>query len=143
MRGRHTATIDAKGRLKIPAQFRASFDALGSDYFVTSFDGKCALVYPVTEWEKVEAKQAAIASMDPIARRFARVVNFWGQEASLDAQGRILIPQQLRESASLSGEVAVMATAERLEVWNLAQITHHIADGITDEQLAHLGNLGV
>lgn len=144
LRGRHTATVDAKGRLKIPAEFKAAFDEMGSAYFVTSLDGQSAMVYPMPEWEKIEVKLAAVPSMDPAKEKFVQLTNFWGQEATLDAQGRILIPSHLRESASLAGEVAVMASSGRLEVWNLAKITQHLAaNGITREEKAQLGSYGV
>ncbi|HEV2176086.1 MAG TPA: division/cell wall cluster transcriptional repressor MraZ [Terriglobia bacterium] len=144
LRGRHTATVDVKGRLKIPAEFKAAFDEMGYDYFVTSLDGQSAWVYPMPEWEKIEAKLKDVPSMNPAREKFVQLTNFWGQEATLDAQGRILIPSQLRESAALAGEVAVMGNSGRLDVWNLSKITQHLAgNGITREEKAQLGDMGI
>ena len=144
LRGRHTATIDPKGRLKIPAEFKATLDEFGPDFYVTSLSGENARVYPLPEWRKIEDKLAALPSMNEAKERLLERTNFWGQTAHMDGQGRILIPLHLRESGALQGEVAVMGYPERLDVWNLSRFTEHLdANRITAEDKKILSDLGI
>ncbi len=144
-RGRHTATVDEKGRLKIPAEFKEDLDRqYGPEYFVTSLDGEFAEVYPLSEWAKKEEKLRSVPSMNPVKIKFLRRTGFWGQMASSDAQGRILLPQHLREKAELQGQVAVIGCEEHLEVWNMARITEQNGtQQFTAAELKELGDLGI
>ncbi len=145
LRGRHTATVDPKGRLKIPAEFKAILDAeYGPDFYVTSLSGENVRVYPFAEWRKIEDKLAALPSMNKAKNKLLDRTNFWGQVAHMDAQGRILIPSHLRESAAMLGEVAVMGYPDRLEVWNLQRFTEHLdRNPITEEDEKTLSDLGI
>ncbi|HSS48556.1 MAG TPA: division/cell wall cluster transcriptional repressor MraZ, partial [Thermoanaerobaculia bacterium] len=99
-RGSAPAKIDDKGRLKIPTDFRRLLeDRWGPDLFVTSVQGESALLYPLPVWEEIEQRLSAMASTDPIRLRYLERVNYYGQQVRLDVQGRILVPQILRESA--------------------------------------------
>ncbi len=144
-RGRHSATVDEKGRLKIPAEFKEYLDQqYGPEFFVTSLDGEFAEVYPVGEWAKKEEKLRSVASMNPVKIKFLRRTGFWGQMASADAQGRILLPQHLREKAELQGQVAVIGCEEHLEVWNMARITEqNETRQFTAAELKELSDLGI
>ncbi len=118
-RGNHPARVDDKGRLKLPAEFKRRVDEVYSaQFYVTSRDGRRAEVYPIREWEKVEEKLAAIPSMNPAKKRFLDVTNYYGQMTEADAQGRILLPQILRESAKLDGDVVVLGAQTVLEIVN-------------------------
>ncbi|MEM9290858.1 MAG: division/cell wall cluster transcriptional repressor MraZ [Acidobacteriota bacterium] len=122
-RGSSPAKIDTKGRLKIPTDFRRTLeDRFGPDLFVTSIRGDCALVYPLQVWEEIETRLANMPSTDPTKNRFLRRVSYYGQQARLDAQGRILIPQLLREKAAMTGEVVVSAHLDHFVVWNRDRI---------------------
>lgn len=145
MRGRHTATVDEKGRLKIPVEFKEYLDKeYGPDYYVTSIEGDQASVYPLREWEHIEEKLKAMPSMSKARAKFIGRTSFWGQLASSDAQGRILIPQHLREKAQLQGAVAVMGFPDHFEVWNLASITQKFeGEQFTDEDRQELSNAGI
>ena len=125
LRGNITATVDDKGRLKIPTAFKADLDkAYGQDvdFFVTSLDGKSVWIYPLPEWVKVEERLAPLPSMNKAKKHFLDRTNYWGQMARADAQGRVLIPALLRESAGMQGEVAVMGHEERLEVGSMDRL---------------------
>ncbi|HUI41984.1 MAG TPA: division/cell wall cluster transcriptional repressor MraZ [Terriglobia bacterium] len=113
----HKATVDPKGRLKIPAEFKEIIDReYGPNFYVTSLRGDKASVYPFSKWERIENRLAELPTTDPARNKFLDRVNFWGQQTQMDAQGRILIPAQLRESASVTGEVVVVGYPERLDV---------------------------
>ena len=118
-RGNHPTRVDEKGRLKLPAEFKRRVDELyGPQFYITSMDGKRAQVYPLKEWEQIEAALAKMSPMDPVRKKFLDVTNFYGQMAEMDAQGRVLIPQKLRELAKVTGDVNVMGAQTLLEVVN-------------------------
>ncbi|HVT15677.1 MAG TPA: division/cell wall cluster transcriptional repressor MraZ [Thermoanaerobaculia bacterium] len=128
-RGSAPARIDEKGRLKIPTDFRRDLEErYGAELFVTSVVGDSALVYPLPVWEDIEARLGAIASTDRAKMRFLERVSYFGQQVRLDVQGRILIPQILRESAGMSGDVVVSARLDHLEVWNRERFEKRLAD---------------
>jgi len=143
-RGNNPATVDDKGRLKIPTAFKAELDEkYGKDFFVTSLDGKSVWIYPLPAWVKVEEKLATLPSMNKAKKHFLDRTNYWGQMASADGQGRILIPALLRESAGTHGEVAVMGHEERLEVWSMERLREPMAQAFPDEDMDTLGGLGI
>jgi MraZ protein len=118
-RGNHPTRVDEKGRLKLPAEFKRRVDELyGPQFYITSMDGKRAQVYPLKEWEAIEASLGKMSPMDPVRKKFLDVTNFYGQMAEMDAQGRVLIPQKLRELAKVTGEVNVLGAQTLLEVVN-------------------------
>jgi MraZ protein len=116
-RGNHPTRVDEKGRLKIPADFKRVIDErCGSQFFITSLDGERAQVWPMPEWQKVEEKIAAMTTVSK--KKILDRLNYYGQEAEMDAQGRVLIPQVLRESAKKVGDVVVLGHDRHLEVVN-------------------------
>ena len=118
-RGNHPTRVDEKGRLKLPAEFKRRVDELyGPQFFITSKDGRRAEVWPLKEWEKIEAQLARLSPMDPVRKKFLDVTNYYGQMVEMDAQGRLLLPQLLRESAKATGEVNVLGVQTMLEVVN-------------------------
>ncbi len=145
LRGNYPATVDGKGRLKIPTAFKAYLDEnYGQDFYVTSLDGLSARIYPFPVWREIEEKLAALPSMNKAKRRFLDRTNYWGQQVRADAQGRVLIPAQLRESAAMRGEVAVLGFLNYLDVWNAANYREHLdREPLTDEDLENLGSLGI
>jgi MraZ protein len=127
LRGNHPARIDDKGRLKIPNGFRSVIEAQwGQELFVTSVTGEFVRLYPMAVWLEVERRLAAMPQGHPSRLRFLERVNFFGQAATIDRQGRILIPQLLRESAQMAGEVSVLGQQNQLAVWNLRRLTERL-----------------
>ncbi len=121
LRGSLSAKIDEKGRLKVPSAFRAYIEeqyGAQTPLFVTSVSGDCVLVYPMPVWEEVERKLAQVPNSLPAKSRYQDRVNFYGQVAELDKQGRVLIHPRLRESAEINGEVVVFGNSDHLKVWN-------------------------
>ena len=107
-RGNHPTRVDEKGRLKVPAEFKRVIDEkYGQQFYITSLDGKVAQVYPFEEWERIEQKLAGLSTFNPTKKKFFDRANYWGQQVEMDGQGRLLMPQLLREAAQIKGEVAV------------------------------------
>jgi MraZ protein len=118
LRGNIPARVDEKGRLKLPTDFKRWFDEVyGSQFYITSKDGESAEIWPLKEWEKVEAALASAPSSGA-KQRFLNVTNYYGQVAEVDSQGRLLMPQLLREKANLKGDVAVLGQNVKLVVIN-------------------------
>ena len=119
LRGNFSAKIDDKGRLKIPATFRALIeDQHGSQLFVTSLSGESMRIYPMPIWIAIESKLARMPSTHPSRLKFLDRVSFFGQSAEFDSQGRILVHSRLREWAAMSGEVDVFGQYDYLDIWN-------------------------
>ena len=144
-RGTHKATVDPKGRLKIPAEFKETIDRdYGPDFYVTSLRGNKASVYPFSQWEQIEKKLAALPTMHPARNKFLDRTNFWGQKAQMDSQGRVLVPSQLRDAAAVMGEVVVMGYPDRLDVWKPERFAEHMEKNpITEEDEKTWSDLGI
>lgn len=146
LRGSYTATIDDKGRVKVPASFQRSLNELygKTEFYITSLDGECARIYPLSEWEIIETKLAMLPSMDPAKRKFLDRVNYYGQVQSLDAQGRLLIHQLLRGAAELLGEVTVFGYLNYLEIWSADRFrSTRLSAAFTDEDSEAIARLGI
>ena len=118
-RGNHPARVDDKGRLKLPAEFKNLIDEQhGGQFYITSKDGKAAEIHPLKEWEKFEEKLAAIPNFNPAKKKLLDRLNYYGQMARMDEQGRVLLPQILRGEAKLTGDVVVFGMQKHLEVAN-------------------------
>jgi MraZ protein len=113
--GEFAHTIDEKGRLTIPAKFRADLTA---GLVVTRGIDLCLEIYPMEEWNKLAEKVSGLPVTDRHARAFRRFVFANASDAALDKQGRVLIPPRLREYASLDGDVVVTGLDTHIEVWN-------------------------
>src|SRR5438128_12696986 len=116
-RGSAPASVDEKGRLKVPSVFRAQIEeAFGPELFVTSIHGKNVLLYPLAMWRALEEKLAALPAVHRAKNKFLERVNYYGQDAALDGQGRVLIPQILRDAAKLPADVVVTGNIDHLVV---------------------------
>ena len=144
-RGNHPTRVDEKGRLKVPAEFKRVIDEkYGQQFYITSFDGKVAQVYPFEEWERIEQKLAGLSTFNPTKKKFLDRTNYWGQQVEMDGQGRLLMPQLLRESAGIRGEVAVTGNLTYLIVRNLEQYRREIEENkFTPEDEKTLDELGI
>jgi MraZ protein len=143
-RGNHPTRVDEKGRLKVPAEFkRVIDDKYGTQFYITSQDGKSAKVYPFEEWERIEQKLAGLSNFNPTKKKFLTVANYWGQAVEMDNQGRLLLPQLLRDAAHLAGEVAVMGYLNHLEVRSMESVRKEVEEGFTAEDEQKLDELGI
>ena len=118
-RGNHQTRVDEKFRLKLPAEYKRRVDEVyGPIFYITSVDGKRAQLYPMKEWEEIEKKIVQLEPTDPEREDFLNVTSYYGQTVEMDSQGRLLLPQVIRETAKLSGEVNVLGMQTVLEVVN-------------------------
>jgi MraZ protein len=144
LRGNYQATVDEKGRVKIPADFLAELRKSGMKFYVTSTNGEYAEIYPMKVWEEKERKLAKLSSHNRAKQRFLARTNYYGQVVEADGQGRVLIPPVLRESAQMKGEVDISGRLTYLEVWNHAQFLEQLKrNPITDEDEKVLDELGI
>ena len=146
LRGNHPARVDDKGRLKLPNAFRAHVEAQwGVELFLTSLSGEYVRVYPMPVWLEIEEKLAAVPSSNPSKQRFLDRVNFFGQASSMDKQGRVLIPQLLRESAAMKGEVCVLGQHNLMALWNLKRLQKRLfeLEPFTEEDGRALSEFGI
>ena len=145
LRGNYAAKIDDKGRLKIPNAFRTLIEGQhGADLFVTSLTGESVRVYPMPVWLALEEKLAKVPSTHPARLKFFDRVNYYGQTAAFDTQGRVLIHPRLRDSAGMSGEVDVFGQYEWLDVWNHERFVAKLQrEPYADEDARALSEFGI
>ena len=140
LRGNYLATVDEKGRVKIPADFLAELRKTGTKFYVTSASGEHARVYPMKVWEAIEKKLAGLSAHTRAKQKFLARTNYYGQVVEVDGQGRILIPPVLRESAEMKGEVDVQGQLTYLDIWNHTRFLEQLSrNPITAEELDELG----
>ena len=131
--GHAPAKVDEKGRIKVPTAFRRVIeDRYGTDCFITSFEGEKARIYPLGVWREFQDRLSRVPATSAAKDKLLKAVNYFGQLGSFDAQGRLLVPQILREVAAISGEVVVLGKEDHLEVWN----SERIATKVHDEPLS-------
>ena len=137
--------MDVQGRIKIPTALRKLvIEYYGPRLFVTSITGENALIYPISEWEEIEARLLEPPKMLPEKVKFLRHTNYYGQASSMDKQGRILIHPLLRTAAEIEREVAVMGYINYLQVWNLDRFRALLeSTPYTDQDAATLAEFGI
>lgn len=143
LRGNSPARVDEKGRLKVPAQFKEVLDEnYENKFFITSIDGQYVRVYPLEEWSKLEEKVKG-STFNKTRRKFMFKANYYGGMAEMDGQGRVLIPQVLREAAGMKGDVFVVGSTSYLEVWNSERVKPELEAGFTPEEEQEIDRWGV
>jgi MraZ protein len=113
--GEYQHTIDDKNRLIIPSKFR---EGLGDKFVMTKGLDNCLFVYPLEEWEKLEQKLKALPFTKSDARAFVRFFFSGASECELDKQGRVLVPQVLKDHAQIKKDVVIIGVSSRVEVWS-------------------------
>jgi len=144
-RGNHAAKIDDKGRLKIPNAFRALLEKEhGTELFVTSLTGESVRLYPMPVWLAHEERLSKVPSTHPARLRYFDRVNYYGQSAQIDSQGRVVIHQRLRESAGMTGDVDVFGQYDTLDVWNHERFLSKLQrEPYTDDDARALAEFGI
>jgi MraZ protein len=146
-RGTKEVKVDEKGRLKLPQAVKDRLDGQygsGSTYFVTSITGDVVLVYPLREWERIEQILSQAPQFDKLKKKFLFQANHYGAEATLDEQGRLLIPSRLREQAGIKGEVRLNWETNHIEVLSQARYDEEAErNKLAPEDFENLKNLGI
>jgi MraZ protein len=144
-RGNAPARIDDKGRLKVPNTFRALLEGkYGRELFLTSLTGEYVRVYPMPVWLEIEQKLGDMPSTHPSRLRYLDRVNYFGQAAELDTQGRVIIPVRLRDTATMAGDVDVVGQYNCLDVWSHDRfLTKLQREPYTDDDARALSEFGI
>ncbi len=138
--GEYNHTIDAKGRLIVPSKFRES---LGDTFVVTKGLDGCLFVYDNEEWNAFEEKLKSLPITNKEARQFVRFFLAGAAEVEVDKQGRILVPNILREFAQISKDVVLIGVASRIEIWSKERFDGMAAYEDMDEIAEHMAELGL
>lgn len=138
--GEYNHTIDAKGRLIVPSRFR---EILGDAFVVTKGLDGCLFVYDNEEWKLFEEKLRSLPITNKEARQFVRFFLAGATEAEVDKQGRILIPNVLREFAELTKDVVLVGVGSRIEIWGRERFESAAAFEDMDEIAEHMAELGL
>lgn len=113
--GEYRNSIDAKSRLIVPSKFR---DELGVKCVLTKGLDSCLYIYPMVEWTKFQEKLATLPVSDTKARAFVRYFYASAVECEIDKQGRMTIPQSLREYAKVEKELVTLGVLNKVEIWS-------------------------
>lgn len=133
-------TIDAKGRLIIPAKFR---EALGEEFVVSRGMDGCLFVYANNDWNAFEQKLTSLPLINKEARQFARFFLAGATQVEVDKQGRILLPENLRKAAELEKDVVLVGVGSRIEIWSRQRWEAVNADVDMDDITASMESLGL
>lgn len=140
--GEHQHSLDEKGRIIIPSKFRAD---LGLEFVMTKGLDNCLFVYPKSEWEILEEKLKTLPLTSKDARAFVRFFFSGASESTLDKQGRVLIPANLREHSRLDKEAVIIGVSTRIEIWSKDHWDNYIdEDNLSYESIAEsMAELGI
>lgn len=140
--GEYNHNIDEKGRVSVPAKFR---EDLGTSFIVTKGLDECLFAYSKAEWVKFEEKLKSLPLTNTNARNFVRFFFSGATECEVDKQGRINIPQNLREYASLSKELCIIGVSTRVEIWNKEKWENYTSpDNMdVDDIASQMSDLGI
>ncbi|WP_010252207.1 division/cell wall cluster transcriptional repressor MraZ [Acetivibrio cellulolyticus] len=123
--GEYQHSVDAKGRVIVPSKFR---DGLGEKFIVTKGLDNCLFAYSAEEWSNLETKLKSLPFTDKDVRAFVRFFFAGATECEVDKQGRILLPQNLREYAGLDKDIYVIGVSTRVEIWDKAKWENYSGD---------------
>ena len=138
-RGFSTVSVDNKGRLAIPSRFRDRLTLIAEGRVILTLNplDRALWLYPFPEWELIETKLAALSDFDRQSRRAKQMMRGYATDLQLDAQGRILVPQELREFAELKRQAVILGQGNKFEIWDAAVWTAQ-----RDHWLAQVGDEG-
>ena len=120
--GTHSYSLDPKGRVSLPARFREAFD---EGLWLTVGQDRCLYCFPRAEWERRASEVGASPLSDTNGRAFARLFFASADEVRLDGQGRVTIPQRLRETVGIRKDVVVLGVRDRMEIWDRAEFERY------------------
>jgi MraZ protein len=119
-RGINSVNVDPKGRLAMPTRYRERLQEESNAQVVATIDTEesCLLLYPLSDWEAIEAKLAKLPSFNPAARRIQRLLMGHATELDMDGQGRVLIPSLLRDYAKIEKTAILLGQGNKFELWS-------------------------
>lgn len=119
-RGCSTLSVDNKGRLAVPSRYRERLICLANGNLILTPNplDRSLWLYPLPEWELIESKLAELSDFDRQGRRAKQMMRGYATDCQLDSQGRILIPHELREYASLGKQAVILGQGNKFEIWD-------------------------
>ncbi|MBU2965198.1 division/cell wall cluster transcriptional repressor MraZ [Amphritea sp. 2_MG-2023] len=119
-RGVNPINLDAKGRMVMPARYRDTLTEHCDGHLVATIDTeeRCLLLYPLAEWEEIQAKIEALPSFNRAARRIQRLLIGHATDIDMDGNGRLLLSAPLREYAGLSKKIILLGQGSKFEIWS-------------------------
>ena len=146
--GNPKTKLDERGRLKMPAEFKAFIDRKYgkgfSAFYITSMDGESAEIYPMPEWLERQKKVFAMPQSSEARKMLLKRYNLYGDRADMDPQGRMQIPEELRKKADLAGDVKVSGEGNLLRVTSLKSLKESVEGSeMTPEMLDSLSGYGL
>lgn len=149
-RGIHQVSVDAKGRMSLPARLRDEFSQYDEEAVVITIDPatRCLLMYPLPEWEVIQERLDKLPSFNAQARRLQRLLVGHATDLEIDKAGRVLLPAPLREFAQLDKKVTLLGQGKKLEIWSQeeweSQREDYLVDGMQDvEQFEELMDISL
>lgn len=139
-RGIHQVSVDAKGRLSLPARLRDEFLQYEDAGVVVTIDpmSRCLLLYPLSEWEQIQEKLDRLPSFQPQARRLQRLLVGHATDLEIDSAGRLLLPAPLREFAKIQRKSALLGQGKKLEIWGLEEWESQREEYLSEVSLENL-----
>jgi transcriptional regulator MraZ len=138
--GEFRHSIDAKGRVAVPARFRAE---LATGAHVARWMDNCLAIFPNQAWQRLADRVSEQRYADAEARGFSRFLFSGAFEVELDAQGRVVLPASLRDFASLKGDAVVVGALDHIELWEPTRWAAAIADMSSDAFAERVSKLGI
>ena len=138
--GEYNHTIDAKGRLIIPAKFR---EVLGDEFVVTKGMDGCLFVFDNSEWQVFAEKLRSLPMIDTEVRQFTRFFLAGAASVEVDKQGRILLPSVLRDFAGITKDTVLIGVGSRIEIWSKDRWEGTVTYQDMDEISTHMVELGI
>lgn len=139
--GEYYHSIDAKGRLIIPAKLR---EELGDKFVITKgYDDNCLSILTIEAWEELEKKLALVPKNNKAGQKLVRYFTTGASKCEVDKQGRVLVDQKLREHAGLDREVVLAGVLERVEIWDKAKYEAENSEIDLDEAMSSLAEAGI
>lgn len=139
-RGIHQVSVDAKGRMSLPARLRDDLAQYDDDGVVVTIDpvSRCLLLYPLSEWEVIQQKLDKLPTFQPQARRLQRLLVGHATDLEVDKAGRILLPAPLREFARLDKKLTILGQGKKLEIWSQEEWEAQREDYLSQDALEDL-----
>lgn len=138
--GEHESTIDAKGRFLLPAGFKKQLPEADAQPFVINrgFE-KCLTLYPLQSWQPIFEQISQLNDFDPKVREFRRYFLNGATQVELDTAGRILLPKNLVEHASLQKDIVLVSALNKIEIWDTVKYQQFF-DSYTADSFSQLAN---
>lgn len=135
LRGPTKIALDAKGRLSIPTKYRESLTAHCDGQLICTVDQRsCLLIYPLPDWEETERKLMRLPSLNATAQKLRGLLMGYATDLEIDGHGRILIPREHREFASLDRQAMLFGQGNKFELWDEARWNERLNQWLQEDE---------